>query len=89
MRLPLIALGLALVSPAFAQSPPGPPPGPPPDFQDRRAEHARFEAEWAECKAIADGSARAACYEKVHDEAEAAMARHEAEHHGRPPQPPQ
>jgi len=88
MKFALIA-GLALVAgPAFAQS--GPPPGPPPDFQSMRAEHQRLEAEWADCKAIADGTARATCYEKVHDESEAAMAQRRG--HGgqdRPPPPPQ
>lgn len=79
-------MGLAAAGPAFAQSAP---PGPPPDFQSMRAEHQRLEAEWANCKAITDGSARAACYEKVHDEGEAAMAKREAErhNHGGPPPP--
>jgi hypothetical protein len=83
MKLSLIAMALAVAMPAFAQSSP---PGPPPDMQGRRAEHAQFEAAWAQCKAIADGSARADCFEKVHDDAEAAMARHAAERRGPPPQ---
>jgi hypothetical protein len=87
MKLPLIVATLAVAMPAFAQSmPPGPPPGSPPDFQSMRAEHAQFEAEWAQCKTIADGTARATCYEKVHDENEAAMAKHAAERHRPPPQ---
>jgi hypothetical protein len=88
MKFALIA-GMALVAgPVFAQS--GPPPGPPPDFQSMRAEHQRLEAEWADCKAIADGTARATCYEKVHDEGEAATAKREAErrNHGGPDRPP-
>lgn len=97
MRISMIAaLAILLGGTAFAQSfPPGPPgpPGPPPDFQGMRAEHDRLEAEWAACKALADGTARATCYERVHDESEADMARREAERHSRggdrPPPPPQ
>lgn len=83
----VLIVGMALVAgPAFAQS------GPPPDFQSMRGEHQRLEAEWADCKAIADGTARATCYEKVHDESEAAMAKREAERHnhgGQDRPPPQ
>jgi hypothetical protein len=84
MKLALIASLALAAGPVFAQS------GPPPDFQSMRAEHQRLESEWTECKAIADGTARATCYEKVHDEGEAAMARRDAERHsrggsGRPP----
>jgi hypothetical protein len=58
-----------------------------------RAEHQKLESEWADCKAIADGTQRATCYEKVHDEGEAAMAQREGQRHfhggDRPPPPPQ
>ncbi len=83
MKFALIA-GLALVTgPAFAQS--AALTGPSPDFQSMRAEHQRLEAEWAQCKAIADGTARATCYEKVHDEGEAAMAQRRGRGGDRPP----
>jgi hypothetical protein len=82
MKIPLFAAaGLLCVGTALAQS------GPPPESM--RAEHQRYEAEWADCKAIADGTARATCYEKVHDEQEAAMAARQAERHGHGGSPPQ
>jgi len=69
MKIPMFAAGVLLAAgTAFAQS------SPPPDGQSMRAEHQRLESEWADCKAIADGTARATCYEKVHDEGEADMA---------------
>ncbi|GGF08456.1 hypothetical protein GCM10011611_12360 [Aliidongia dinghuensis] len=90
MKHPLIAAFAVLVAasaaaPALAQSaPPGAPSGPPPDFNAMRAEHDRFEAAWAQCRTIADGTTRATCYEKLHDDLEAARAQRHG-HGDRPP----
>jgi hypothetical protein len=57
--------------------------GQPPAFKEFRekmkAEHEAFDHQWAECKKIADGTQRATCYEKWHDDVTAAMEAHKAE----------
>ena len=82
--------------------PDGPPPGPPPGSPSRSPQaapspardHEAFEIAWAQCHIDVDLAHRVACYERLHDEQEAALQQrggpppHNAPRNGQSDHPP-